>query len=306
MVYPPYLKPGDRIGILSTARKIRAEEIEAAVQEIQNEWGLEVVLSPHLHAVDHQFAGTDAQRAADLQGMLDDPNLKAILCARGGYGTQRIIDDIRWEGFHRAPKWIFGFSDLTSLLAACHREGIASIHGPMGLSWDGKTSDPGSRAALWELLQGKMPGYQWDTHPLNRPGEALAPLSGGNLSIVHCNLGTATESISEGCILFLEDLDEYLYHIDRMMLHLQRAGKLARLSGLLVGGLTDMNDNAQAFGKTAEEIIAEAVAPYGFPVAFDFPAGHQAANYPLVVGGKARLVVGSDHCQLDFLEETHG
>ncbi len=300
MIYPPVLKPGDRIGILSTARKIRPDEIEAAVETFR-EWGFEVVLSPFLHAIDHQFAGTDAERASDLQSMLDDPSLKAILCARGGYGTQRIIDGISFEGFQEYPKWIMGFSDITSLLSACDRLGVASIHGPMGLSWDGKTSNEASRAALGRVLRGEQPTYEWETYPLNRPGTARSRVVGGNLSIVHCNLGTATETNTKGTLLFLEDLDEYLYHLDRMMLHLRRAGQLKDLAGLIIGGMTDMNDNATSFGRTAEEIILEAVRDYDYPVAFGFPAGHQPDNFPLIIGGEAQFEVGTELCSLKFV-----
>ena len=301
MQCPPFLRPGDRIGVTSTARKIRPEELQAALDALRS-WGLEPVTSPQLYAVDHQFAGTDAQRRSDLQGFLDDPSIRAILCARGGYGTQRIVDALDLSTFTEHPKWVMGFSDITSLLATFDRVGVASIHGPMGLSWDGKTSDADSREALRKLLFGEWPRYDWAPHPLNRSGTATARLVGGNLSIVHCNLATATQTDTRGTLLFLEDLDEYLYHLDRMLVHLKRAGQLRDLAGLVVGGMTDMNDNAQAFGRTAEEIIREAVEEYDYPVTFGFPAGHQPANYPLVIGAAATLEVEANRCTLSFVE----
>jgi muramoyltetrapeptide carboxypeptidase len=303
MKFPPPLRSGDKIGIISTARKISRKDLQPALDSL-TEWGLKPVLGKNLFATDHQYAGTDAQRTADLQAMLDNPEIKAILCARGGYGTLRIIDEVDLRGLKKDPKWIVGFSDVTTLTMACYNLGIATIHGPMAISWNGATGDENSRNYLRQMLFGELPVYTATPldHDLVRTGSGEGRLIGGNLSMLSQLIGTPTDFDTKGCVLFLEDLDEYLYHLDRMIVHLRRAGKFDRLAGLIVGGFSDLKDNDTPFGKTYGEIIAEAVSGYDYPVAFDFPVGHSPLNYPLIHGAKVRLEVSHTRSELRFLE----
>jgi muramoyltetrapeptide carboxypeptidase len=287
---------------LSTARLIDPSELAPAIAALQA-WGLEVVLAPHVYAVDRQYAGTDAERLQDLQTACDDPSVRLILCSRGGYGTLRIIDGLDLRGIRKAPKWVVGFSDLTVLHIALAEAGLVSVHGPMAVSWNGKTGDATALDYLRRMLFGEdfhyaVPGGQAQ---LLRTGSAQGRLIGGNLSILSQLIGTKTDFDTQGAVLFLEDLDEYLYHIDRMLVHLSRSGKLAGLAGLIVGGFTDMKDNKVPYGKTPEEIIAEWVAPYDFPVCYGFPVGHWPSNYPLLHGARVRLNVAHSLTELHFL-----
>ncbi|MDX5404015.1 MAG: LD-carboxypeptidase [Bacteroidota bacterium] len=287
---PSSLLPGDAIGIISTARAIGPEELQPAIDIIES-WGFSVVKGSNLHARQNQFAGTDQQRLSDLQNMLDDPSIKAILCARGGYGTARIIDSIQFSGFKGSPKWIIGYSDITALHNHIHTNfGIPTLHATMPVNFT--KNSPEALESLRSVLKGKeLPPYSTAAHPLNRLGSASGTLIGGNLSIIYSLCGSPSRMETRGKILFLEDLDEYLYHIDRMMLNLKRNGYLNGLSALVVGGMTDMNDNAIPFGKTAEEIIAEHVAEYSYPVLFVLPAGHIDDNRALIMGANIALDV---------------
>lgn len=295
LIRPPYLKKGDKIAILATARKISKEEIEPAIVILKS-WGLEVVLGKNLFKADHQYSGTDEQRAADLQLMLDDTSIKAIISARGGYGTIRIIDKINFSKFKKHPKWIIGYSDITVLHSHMHTIGIDTIHATMPINF---TKNKEATETLCKALFGEKISYEIKAHPLNRKGEANAELVGGNLSLLYALTGSVSDIDTKGKILFIEDLDEYLYHIDRMMINLKRSGKLKHLKGLIVGGMTDMKDNAIPFGKTAEEIILDAVKEYKYPVCFNFPAGHVDRNLALVLGRKVDLRVGKN-CSLTF------
>ena len=286
--YPLSLQKGDQIGLISTARKISEEELEYA-KSLFSSWGLNVVFGDHLFRKFHQFAGTDTQRAADLQSMIDDPDIKAIMCVRGGYGTVRILDRINFTALQKNPKWIGGYSDVTALHSSVHNIGIPSLHCSMPINFSNNSED--SLESLRKALFGQKLSYQFPKHPLNRKGKTEGKVVGGNLSILYSLIGSKSDINTEGKILFLEDLDEYLYHIDRMMLNLKRNGKLSKLAGLVVGSMSEMNDNAIPFGKTAVEIIAEAVAEYDYPVAFNFPAGHLDNNNTLVLGEYANLVV---------------
>lgn len=300
MKIPPFLKPGDRIGIVSPARKISAEDLKPAIADLQS-WGYQVVAGKYLHAEAHQFAGTDAQRTEDLQQMLEDESIRAILCARGGYGSLRIIDQLDLKALRKDPKWLIGFSDITTFTMAAFNLGVASIHGPMGISWNGQTGDEASREFLRQMLAGDIPHY---TFPVERPdlcrtGTARGPIIGGNLSMLSQLLGTDTDFDSKGCIFFLEDLDEYLYHIDRMVVHLKRGGKFDRLAGLVIGGFTDLHDNSTPFGNSLEGIIRDAL-PSDYPVCFGAPIGHQPLNYPIPHGAEATLSVSHSHAELRF------
>ena len=297
MEKPAYLKKGDKVVIVSTARKVSREEMQPAIEEF-HDWGLEVVLGENLFNEDHQFSGTTAQRTADLQKALDDPAIKAVFCARGGYGTVKIIDALDFSVFIQHPKWIVGFSDVTVLHDHIHQNyHIQTIHATMPINF--ATTARESLSSLKSALFGEPLSYEWDTSFLNRNGEASGLLIGGNLSIIYSLTGTNSQIDTEGKILFIEDLDEYLYHIDRMMMNLKRSGMLSKLAGLIVGGMSDMNDNAIPYGKSAHEIIKKTVEEYNYPVCFDFDAGHVHTNLALIFGAKIKLTV-ADKCSLVF------
>lgn len=295
MQQPSFLKKGDKIGIIAPARKISKEEIQSAI-DVFNVWGLEVVLSKNLFNVDNQFSGTDNERADALQIMLNDNSIKAIISARGGYGTIRIIDKIDFTNFRNHPKWIVGYSDITVLHSHINNFGIETLHATMPINF---SKNAEATETLRKALFGEQLNYKFEAHPLNKKGEAEAELIGGNLSLIYALTGSVSDIDTKGKILFIEDLDEYLYHIDRMMLNLKRCGKLDHLAGLIVGGMTDMKDNTIPFGKTAEEIIIDAVKEYDYPVCFNFPAGHVEKNLALYLGKKAKLKV-SDIVELSF------
>ncbi len=287
LIQPSYLKSGDKIGIIACARKISREEINSAI-EIFKSWGLEMVLSKNLFNVDNQFSGTDDERAEDLQTMLNDASIKAVISARGGYGTMRIIDKINFTAFLKSPKWIIGYSDITVLHSHIHTLGIETLHATMPVNF---IKNEESVETLRKALFGEKLNYEVEVHPLNRKGNAEAELIGGNLSLLYALTGSVSDIDTKGKILFIEDLDEYLYHVDRMMMNLKRAGKLSHLTGLVVGGMTDMKDNTIPFGKTAEEIILDAVKEYNYPVCFNFPAGHVDRNLALYFGRKVKLEI---------------
>jgi muramoyltetrapeptide carboxypeptidase len=257
----------------------------------------------YLFSDEHQYAGTDSQRWADLQMMLDDPSIKAILFARGGYGTVRIVDKLDLTRFSRSPKWLIGFSDITVLHSHLHQHvKTETIHAPMAINF------PKSPAHVLEklhtLLTGGQISYEIPSHLYNRIGKVKGELVGGNLSLLYSMSGTESDLHTRGKILFLEDLDEYLYHVDRMMMNLKRTGKLKGLKGLIVGGMSDMRDNAIPYGKTAEEIILEAVKEYDYPLCFGFSAGHVEENVPLILGRKISLEVG-EKVRISFLSPAH-
>ena len=296
---PPNLKSGDKVGIVAPARKISRTEIMPATNMLQS-WGYEVVEGDHLFGSADQFSGTDEERAGDFQAMLDDESIKAIFCARGGYGSVRIIDMLDFSSFIEKPKWIVGYSDITVFHSHISRHfNIQSLHATMPVNFPADEKMNNALAGLKEILEGSYPQYQLDSHPLNRPGLASGALCGGNLSILYSLNATPSDINTDGKILFIEDLDEYLYHIDRMMTNLKRSGKLEKLAGLIVGGMNDMNDNTIPFGKTAYEIIAETVAVYNFPVIFDFKSGHISENLGLIIGGQMKMEVG-ESCSIKF------
>ncbi len=303
---PPYLKPGDKIGIVSTARKISREELQSAVECFEKE-GFEIVFGKNLFKELNQFSGTDDERAEDFQLMMDNPEIKAILCARGGYGTVRIIDKLDFTSFRKNPKWICGFSDVTVLHSHIWENfEIETIHSimPVQLKKLGGESDA-AKSLIRCLTPNPSPRergttYEFPAHDLNREGSTEGILVGGNLSILYSLLGSVSDIDTAGKILFIEDIDEYLYHIDRMMMAMKRAGKLNKLKGLVIGGMTDMKDNTIPFGKTAEEIIVDAVKEYDFPVCFNFPAGHIDANCAIYIGKSAKLDVSKANSTLAF------
>ncbi|MBL7776932.1 MAG: LD-carboxypeptidase [Chitinophagales bacterium] len=296
LLRPPSLQPGDSIYLLSTARKISVEELQPAIGLFES-WGLRVVIGKSIGAEDRQFAGDDALRTKDFQTALDDKNIRAIICARGGYGTVRMMDAINYDVFMRHPKWVVGFSDVTYLhVHISNSLGIQTLHATMPFSFGNNT--PEAIECLRKELFGIKNEYHISTHPLNRVGSANGILIGGNLSILYSITGTKSGINTSGKILFLEDLDEYLYHLDRMMMNLKRSGKLHDLAGVVVGGFTDMKDNKVAFGCTAYEIIAEHLQDYNYPVCYVFPAGHIADNRALVMGRKYQLTVTTSSVSL--------
>ncbi|HMU97601.1 MAG TPA: LD-carboxypeptidase [Chitinophagales bacterium] len=294
MIRPRFLQIGDTIGITCPARKVALEEIQIAIQILES-WGLKVVLGSTIGKANHQFGGTDKERLDDLQNMLNNPDIRAIIAARGGYGTVRIIDQLNFNTFMEQPKWLIGFSDFTYLHTVLNSNiGIETIHGIMPITFEKST--PEALESLRKCLFGESLEYHFSSHKLNRPGTIEGEIVGGNLSILYSLLGTKTIVNTSNSILFIEDLDEYLYHIDRMMMALKRANKLSNLRGLIVGGMTEMKDNTIPYGKTAEEIILEHVAEYNYPVCFDFPAGHIEDNRSILMGKKAKLFVQKDKC----------
>lgn len=297
MQHPPYLKAGDTIGITSTARWAEEAAIYKA-KEVLEGWGFRVILGKHLFTKHHQFAGTDDERLQEFQHMLSSPEIKAILFSRGGYGTTRIIDRIDWSPLLGQPKWICGFSDVTAILCHLQRLGLQGIHSTMAAGFDDKPGREQSLESLRKLLTGEPLRIQAPTSHLNRFGAASGKLIGGNLSLLNNLTATASEPEYEGAILFMEDLDEYLYHIDRMMVHLKRAGRLERLAGLVVGQMSGMHDNPVPFGKGAYEIIAEHVLDYRYPLAFNFPIGHEPLNMAVPVGAQLTLEVSATGASL--------
>ncbi len=298
---PSHLKPGDRVALVAPARKVSRTEIGAAVRLLRS-WQLEVVLPDHLFDSDRQFAGSDDVRAAVLQQQLDDPDIRAIFCTRGGYGTVRIIDRLDFTRFCQKPKWIVGYSDITVLHSHIHRHcGIETLHAtmPINIPDDAVGRHYPATDTLRQALFGGSLEYCCAPHSLNRTGTARGVLVGGNLSMLYSLCGSPSDISTRGKILFIEDLDEYLYHIDRMMINLKRCGHLEGLAGLLVGQMSDMHDNAIPFGRTAEEIVSDAVAEYGYPVLFNFPAGHNGTdNHALVLGREAHLTVSDTAASL--------
>ncbi|MGV3504985.1 MAG: S66 peptidase family protein [Adhaeribacter sp.] len=300
---PAPLRPGDKIAIVALARKINLEDIQPAIVTFQS-WGLEVVLGKTLSSQYHIFAGTDQERAADLQLMLDRPDIKAVISARGGYGSARLLELVDFSQFALHPKWVIGFSDITALLAHIQKMGIACIHGIMPTLF----SKPGSEAAketLRQALFGERVVYpSLPAHALNREGQGQGELTGGNVSLLASVIGTPSEVDFSGKILFIEEVEEYLYSLDRLLVHLKRSGKLTQLAGLVVGHMTQMQDNAEPFGKTAQEIVWEHTQSYAYPVAFGFPTGHEEENLALVCGRVARLEVTAAGATLRYLEKA--
>ncbi|MES2514454.1 MAG: LD-carboxypeptidase [Bacteroidota bacterium] len=297
MIQPSYLKKGDSVAIIATARKVSIEEIQPAVTFLESH-GLLVVLGKNLFSSKNQYAGTDEQRTEDLQWALNDPEIKAIIIARGGYGTVKLIESLDFREFKNHPKWLVGYSDVTVLHNAIHKQGIATLHATMPLNFD-KSKE--ATESVVNALFGNLKQIETEENYSNIEGKATGQLVGGNLSLIYSLSGTPYDLDTTGKILFLEDLDEYLYHIDRMMMQLKLSGKLKHLKGLVIGGMTDMKDNMIPFGKLPDEIIIDAVKEYGYPVCFDFPAGHIDENMAIYLGKEVELGVLDDKATLKFL-----
>lgn len=287
----PYLKQGSKIAIAAPARMVKPEEMEYAINWLK-EKGFVPVYDDRLFAGHHIFAGDDDFRADVFQQYLDDENIDAIWIARGGYGSIRIIDKLDFTQFLKHPKWIVGFSDGTVLHGKLSRLGVPSLHAAMPFYFANKT--PEAKQSLFDALTGKSLQYEFPTHPQNRMGQMEGEIVGGNLSVLIAMMGSDTFPELDGKILFIEEVDEYIYHIDRMMRALKRAGKLEHLKGLVVGGLTQIHDNTHPFGQSVEEVIAEVVSEYDYPICFNFPAGHFDDNRALFFGQKAKIEITAE------------
>jgi len=296
MIFPPNLKPGDTVGILATARKNLEDNLAPAKSWLQS-WGLNVKIGKTIGLDYHQLAGTDDERAQDLQEMFDNPNIKAIWCVRGGYGTVRIIDKLDFTKFKKNPKWIIGFSDVTVLHSHLNTMGFASIHAIMPVST--KATEE-AKETLRKALFGEHLEYTMPCENMNRLGNAKGELVGGNLSILYSLFGSPSAIDCSDKILFIEDLDEYLYHIDRMMMNLKRNGCLESLKGIIVGGMTKMHDNEIAWGKNAEQIIDDVTQNYKIPIIYNFPAGHMADNHALIFGKQVSIEVNDLESKVIF------
>ena len=285
------LNNGSKVAIVAPARKVTRDEMFFAVHWLK-EKGFVPVFDERLFAEHHIFAGDDNFRASVFQEYLDNQNIDAIWIARGGYGSIRIIDKLDFTKFLQHPKWIIGFSDGTVFHGKLNRLGVASLHASMPFYFFNKT--PEAKQSLFDVLTGKPLQYDFPAHPQNRMGQMEGEIVGGNLSVLYGMMESNTFPEIDGKILFIEEVDEYIYHIDRIMHALKRAGKLNHLKGLIVGGLTQIHDNSHPFGMTAEEVIAEAVAEYDYPVCFGFPAGHLDDNRTIVFGEKINLKVNAE------------
>jgi len=297
---PPYLKSGDTIGLVCPAGYMPIEKVQSCISTLQK-WGYHVSTGNTVgSSSENYFSGTDEERLDDLQQMMDDDGVHAILCARGGYGLTRILDKINFKKFKEHPKWIIGFSDVTILHSHIYSNyGISTIHAPMAGAFNDPEPENKFLVSLHKVLEGRKISYQTDVHPFNRKGEAVGELVGGNLAMLAHAIGTDSDIKTKGKILFIEDVGEYLYNIDRMMYQLKRADKFKKLGGLIVGGFTDIKDTDRPFGKTAEEIIREAVNDYDFPVCFGFPVSHEKENYALKIGVGYKLRVGKAKVMLN-------
>ena len=324
MIRPPYLKKGDKVAIIAPARKVTMSDITKGVEIIQS-WGLKAIFSTNIFEENNQFAGSDKMRTEDLQKAINNQEIKAIFCSRGGYGTVRIIDKIDFSPLTSNPKWIIGFSDITVIHNKLNNIGIESLHAHLLTTMDTATND--SIEAMKKILFGETEiNTAMDNSKLtsdniargknipvfhsqskqnqisNRSGHTKGELIGGNLSILYSMMGSDCELDTDDKILFIEDLDEYLYHIDRMMMCLKRAGKLSSLKGLIVGDVSQMNDNTIPFGKTAEQIIMDAVSEYDYPVCFNMPFGHINNNMPLILGSTIELNVNKNDVNIHFID----
>lgn len=299
-ITPPYLKQGDTVGIFAPAKQIKKEDIDNAVA-LLNSWDLNVILANHLFDNHNQFAGTDENRAADLQSLWNNPQVKAIICARGGYGSMRTFRYINFNYIQHQPKWLVGFSDVTAFhtLFNCHLN-LETIHGEMPLNFPKNGKDNESTQTLRQALFGTLKEYNMPPNKHNLHGQTTGRLIGGNLSILQSVAATPADIVPDNAILFIEEVDEYLYHIDRMMMNLKYSGKLAKLKAIITGGMTDIKDSAIPFGYNANEIIRSYAQEVNIPAIFDFPAGHQQPNVALYFGREIALNVTENGSKIIF------
>jgi muramoyltetrapeptide carboxypeptidase len=297
MIIPPFLKAGDTVALVCTARKFFPEDSKPAIDLLES-WGLKVKLGNTIGLDNCQLGGTDNERAADFQAQLDDANVKAIWCARGGYGTVRIIDSLDFTNFKQHPKWIMGFSDVTVLHSQLNVERVASFHSIMPFTVP--TAPEEVKETLRKALFGETISYTIPSKSFDVKGTASGELVGGNISILYSLLGSKSSIDTKDKILFIEDLDEYLYHIDRMMYNLKRNGYFEHVKGIIVGSMTDMHDNEIPFGQNEVQIITEIAKDFSIPIAFQFPAGHQKDNRTLILGQQVAFEVNDREIKLKF------
>jgi muramoyltetrapeptide carboxypeptidase len=302
ILIPPYLQKGDTIGIVCPAGYMPYENAETCINALQ-QWGYKVKIGKTLGNQFSYFSGTDAERLTDLQQMLDDTEVKAILCARGGYGLSRIIDDIDFKRFEKNPKWLIGYSDITLLHAHIYTKyKIASLHSPMAAAFNNGGAANEFVQSLKKAITGELFNYSCDGNLLNREGLADGDLIGGNLSLVIHLIGTVSDFDTTNKILFLEDVGEYLYSIDRMIMQLKRAGKLKKLSALIIGGFTELKDTTIPFGQDVYDLIFDKIKEYDYPVCFDFPVSHTDRNYALKIGVRHQISITGKKVVLKELE----
>ncbi len=298
MKIPAYLQKGDTVAMVCTARSFSRDEAQQAVNLFES-WGLNIVFGSTIDINANQLGGTDEQRASDLQKMMDDDTIKAIWIARGGYGTVRIIDKLDFSKFIKNPKWIIGFSDITVLHSHIHNLGVATLHAIMPYSVPKAAEE--AKETLYKALFNIDYEIKISSNSSNKTGDAEGLLIGGNLSIIYSLLGSKSSVDTQNKILYLEDLDEYLYHIDRMFYNLKRNGYFDDLNGLIIGGMTDMHDNQIPFGYDVKQIVLDLCKEYNFPICFDFPAGHIPDNRALKLGTKVSLNIDNEFTILKYL-----
>lgn len=297
MITPEFLQKGDTIGILATARKADLASVQPVIKLLES-WGLHVVIGKTIGKEENQLAGPDWLRATDFQEMLDNPKIKAIWAAKGGYGTVRIIDRIDFTNFKKKPKWACGFSDMTVLHSHINNMGIETIHSLMALN--AGTANPEVLESFRKALFGEKLSYTIPSHEYNVNGTAKGEIVGGNLSVLYSIMGSKSEVDYKGKILFIEDLDEYLYHIDRMMMNLKRNGYFDGVKAVIVGGMSSMNDNEIPWGKDALQIIQDVLKDYKFPIIYNFPAGHIKDNRTLILGKTVSVDVNDKQSTVKF------
>ncbi len=297
-ITPPYLKHGDCIGVVCPAGFMPADKVQTCLQVLDN-WGYQVKVGTTVGSQCHYFSGTDEERLADLQQMLDDEDVHAILCARGGYGLTRMIDKINFKKFCRKPKWIIGFSDISVLHSHIHRQyGIATLHAPMAAAFNSDAYKNEYVESLRNAVAGIKADYICDSHAYNKKGSCSGELVGGNLSLIAHLCGTESAFKTRRRILFLEDVSEYIYNVDRMFYQLKRNGMFDRLAGLIIGGFTDMKDTTTPFGKQVYDVIHDLVKNYDYPIAFGFPVSHDKENLALKIGREYKLTVAGKKVRL--------
>ena len=297
MIFPRLLRKGDKIAIIAPAGRLPVNGLDEAVRVLTS-WGLQVILAKHVYDTDNYFAGKDDDRLTDLQQALDDPSIMAVLCGRGGYGVTRILEKIELEAIKKSPKWVIGFSDITALHLKLEQQGIASIHGPMGTSFVSGSNQLAINALQGLLFEGVSKIVA--SEAVIKHGSVTAAITGGNLSLIIDSLGTAAEIDTRNKILFIEEIGEKTYKIDRMFQQLLRAGKLDKLAGLVIGHFSEIDEGSTPFGESWHEVIKNIVEPYSYPLAFGFSIGHEPENMPLVMGGLYQLNVDSESATLEW------
>ncbi|GAA3631667.1 S66 peptidase family protein [Flavivirga jejuensis] len=302
LIQPPYLKVGDTVAIVapSGVLKNRTKEVNQA-KALLKSWGLHPIVGKHVYSQANHFAGTDDERCEDFQNALDDPKISAIWCARGGYGTVRILDKLDYTKFKENPKWLIGYSDITALHNQIHNEGTQSIHAMMCSSLQDDLSPIKETLSTFkDAIFGKSLSYTLKGSTYNKTGNASAPIVGGNLTMLHTMLGSKTSIDTSGKILFIEEIGEYKYHIDRMLQSLKRAGYFENCKGVVVGGMTKLRKNTTLWGASIEQLVLDVLSDYGFPIAFNMPAGHEKDNRAMILGRTVKLSVGSEKSTIVF------